>query len=80
MDQNEVEKKLDAADGILTKIKTLLKKHWGILLFLLFCYVVYWAFTQPEPAQPQTIEYIQPVDTVYVWESDVTEEDTALVQ
>ncbi len=67
METNEVEKKLDAADSILTKIKTLLKKHWGILLFLLFSYCVYWAFTQPAPVQEE--QYQEPVQEEQYQES-----------
>jgi len=37
--------KLEQADGFLTKLKTILKKHWGILLFLGFIGGVYWMFT-----------------------------------
>jgi hypothetical protein len=33
--------KLDEADGFLTKLKTLLKKHWGILLICLLGFGVY---------------------------------------
>ena len=82
METNEVEKKLDAADSILTKIKTLLKKHWGILLFLLFSYCVYWAFTQPAPVQEEQVQeeqYQEPVqeeqyntDNTYVSEDTTT--------
>lgn len=64
METNEVVKKLDAADSILTKTKDLLKKHWGILLFLLLSYCVYWAFTQPAPVQEeqyQEEQYQEPV-------------------
>jgi len=33
--------KVDQADSFLTKLKTFLKKHWGILLILLSLYGVY---------------------------------------
>lgn len=33
--------KLDKADGFLTKLKTILKKHWGLLTLLLLGYSVY---------------------------------------
>lgn len=35
------EKNIDKADSILTKLKTLLRKHWGILTLLLLGYGVY---------------------------------------
>ena len=61
MSQNDdnIGKKLDLADSWLTKFGIILKKHWGKLLFLLFCWVVYWAFTQPplpqeEPSKQET--------------------------
>lgn len=39
------EEKLDKADNFLTKIKTLLKKHWGIILILVLLYGVYRFFS-----------------------------------
>jgi len=76
MDINGVEKKLDAADGILTKLKALLKKHWGLLIFILFCWCVYWAFTQPpiiEPIQQEYVpaEYVNS-DSVFYEDEDTT--------
>jgi hypothetical protein len=32
---------IDKADSFLTKLKNLLKKHWGLLLFLLLGYGIY---------------------------------------
>jgi hypothetical protein len=32
---------LDKADGFLTKLKTILKKHWGIMLLLLIGFGIY---------------------------------------
>ena len=54
-DDDQIGRKLDLADSWLTKFGTILKKHWGKLLFLLFCYCVYWAFTQPAPAEESNI-------------------------
>lgn len=45
--QDDNEKKLDKVDSYLTKFGVIMKKHWGKLLFLLFCYCVWWAFNQP---------------------------------
>jgi len=67
--EDKIGKKLDLADSWLTKFGIILKKHWGKLLLLLFCWVVYWAFTQPAPApEPSPIEepYVDEVmDTIY---------------
>lgn len=71
MDTNDVEKKLDVADSVLTKIKVILKKHWGILLFLLFSYCTYWAFTQPAPVQEPVQQYV--VDTLYTGPAEDTD-------
>lgn len=53
-ENDNIGKKLDLADSWLTKFGTILKKHWGKLLFILFCYCVYWVFTQPTEPRPQT--------------------------
>ena len=41
IDLDKSSNQLDKADGFLTKLKTLLKKHWGIMLFLLMSFGVY---------------------------------------
>ncbi len=41
MDLKNAETKVEQADSLLTKLKNLLKKHWGFLLLLLFLYGVY---------------------------------------
>ncbi len=66
---DNIGKKLDLADSWLTKFGIILKKHWGKLLFILFCYCVWWAFNQPvEIKEPQRVEeakYIaKPTDVV----------------
>lgn len=70
-EEDNIGKKLDLADSWLTKFGIILKKHWGKLLFLLFCYCVYWAFTQPLPpeesSQKNSAELYS--DSVY-YESD----------
>jgi len=40
--ESNYEKKLDVADGVLTKLKKLLIKHWGILMIILLSYGIYW--------------------------------------
>lgn len=41
MDLEKGTETLDKADGFLTKLKSLLKKHWGILLILLLGFGIY---------------------------------------
>ena len=60
MDLKNVEKTIDQADSFLTKLKNLLKKHWGILLILLVGYFFYWAFTTDFPED----ELIDPIEEV----------------
>lgn len=45
IDLNNGTEKLEAADGFLTKLKSLLKKHWGLLLLILFVWFIYWSLT-----------------------------------
>jgi len=45
MEIKNAETKLDQADSFLTKLKQLLKKHWGILTIIGIGYFFYWAFT-----------------------------------
>ena len=47
MDLENAENKLKKADSFLTTLTGLLKKHWKLILFLLFCWFIYWAFTLP---------------------------------
>jgi hypothetical protein len=41
MDLDKGTETLNKADGFLTKLKDILKKHWGILLIVLSCYGIY---------------------------------------
>jgi Tfp pilus assembly protein PilO len=45
MEIKNAETKLEQADSFLTKLKDILKKHWGILMILGIAYFFYWAFT-----------------------------------
>jgi len=74
-DTNDISKKLDVADNVLTKLKVILKKHWGILLFILFSYCMYLVFTKSMPAteQEQVQEYV--VDTVYTDDIQYSEKE-----
>lgn len=45
MEIKNAETKLDQADSFLTKLKIILKKHWGILFLIGFGLGVYWIFT-----------------------------------
>ena len=56
-ENDNIGNKLDLADSWLTKFGTILKKNWGKLLFILFCYCVYWVFTQPPVKEPQIQSY-----------------------
>ena len=51
MEIKDAEKTIDQADSFLTKLKTLLKKHWGILLILSIGYFFYWAATTDFPEE-----------------------------
>lgn len=53
MEIKDAEKTIDQADSFLTKLKALLKKHWGILTILLIGYFFYWALTTDLPEEPQ---------------------------
>jgi hypothetical protein len=45
MEIKNAETKLEQADSFLTKLKDILKKHWGILTLLGIAYFFYWVFT-----------------------------------
>ena len=47
IDLEKGQNQLDKADGFLTKLKEVLKKHWGILMILGLGGFMYWAFTLP---------------------------------
>ena len=49
MDIKNAENKLDQADSFLTKLKVILKKHWGIILILALLGLGYWVVTSEEP-------------------------------
>jgi hypothetical protein len=51
MEIKDAEKTIDQADSFLTKLKNLLKKHWGILLILLVGYFIYWSLTTDFPEE-----------------------------
>lgn len=70
MEADKVEKHLNTADNALTKIKQILKKHWGVLLLLLCGYIVYWSFTQPDVVQVPVVYDTVYVDTTYYYEDD----------
>lgn len=63
-------KDVNKLDRLLTSIKNLLKKHWGIILLLLFGAFAYWLFSGDEDA-----EYYD--EDAYTDEyTDETDEDT----
>lgn len=65
MDVQGTENKIKQVDSLLTTLKTVLKKHWGILTIIAICAMGYWIWNLPdEPINDQdpTIHY---ADTVY---------------
>jgi hypothetical protein len=44
---DSIENKIGKVDRILDKTKAVFKKHWGIILFILFCAFMYWAWNLP---------------------------------
>lgn len=57
MEKDSTEDKLDKVDSYLTKFGNIMYKHWGKLLFLGLCWIIYWVFTQPEPVDGQDYLY-----------------------
>lgn len=51
MDIKKAENKLDQADSFLTKLKLILKKHWGIILIISALTMLYFLIT----SEPETI-------------------------
>lgn len=68
IDLEKGSEKLDAADGFLTKLKTLLKKHWGLILLILFVWFVYWALTT-EPTET-TDKPNNTTDTTFIYQKE----------
>ena len=80
----ETEKKVKAIDSLLTTVKSVLKKHWGILIIIGICALGYWIWNLPEDTAvkfPQeqtesttdsTMYSEDSVDTVYYQEEDTT--------
>ena len=69
MEIKDATDKLDQADGFLTKLKTILKKHWGILLLILLGLGIYWIFTtdfeEDDNLKPATVEDIFIIEKLY---------------
>lgn len=51
MEIKDVESRLDQADSFLTKLKLILKKHWGILTLMGIAYFIYWSLTTDLPEE-----------------------------
>ena len=61
MEIKNAENKLEQADSFLTKLKDILKKHWGILTILGIGYFFYWALTadfEDEPIENTPVQTI----------------------
>ena len=42
---DKIDKNLDVVDSVLTKTGKILKKHWFIIILLLFSWFIYWSLT-----------------------------------
>ena len=61
-------------DSFLTRLKTLLRNHWGVLLLILVGFLMYWTFTRVvEPEVERKVNAVP--DTVFV-EQDYDDQDT----
>jgi hypothetical protein len=59
IDLDKGSEQLDKADGFLTKLSKLLKKHWIILLLLALGAGVYYVVTDDTPIDEPTDEYYE---------------------
>jgi len=83
----ETENKVKQVDSLLTTIKSVIKKHWGILIIIGVCFFVYWIWNLPEEeptideqapvyeASDSTMYSADSVDSVYYTEEDTTTTD-----
>jgi len=62
----KIDKSLDVVDSILTKITKIIKKHWLIIMFLLFSGFIYWALTTEYYEDEYYDEYYE--DDAYYYE------------
>ena len=60
MEIKDAETKLEQADSFLTKLKPILKKHWGISIILLIVYLFYLALSGDTKEQ-QALPAPQPI-------------------
>lgn len=68
MEIKDATNKLDQADGFLTKLKTVLKKHWGILLLIGIILGIYLILTgdfEDDNLTPATVEDIFIIEETY---------------
>lgn len=59
----KIDENLDVVDSILTKTSNIIKKHWLLIIFLLFCAIIYWAWNLPDVEYDET--NIEQNDTYY---------------
>lgn len=76
MDIKDAEEKVKQADSFLDTLGKTLWKHKWLLMFLLFSYCVYWAFTQPVEPAKQEAQAMELIDE----DSAYSQEDTAYYQ
>lgn len=84
MDIKSAEKQLKHADSFLTTLTRILKKHWLILLLILFGWFIYWALTDDEIQQEDPFEDVPYMDEPYVidqyYEYDEYAGDSILIE
>ena len=76
-----IDSKMNKVDSILSHLKTIFKKHWGTILILALCGLIYYIWQMPDvpqSAEPeQQAEQYAPVDSLY---SDSTYYDSTATQ
>lgn len=67
---NEVDEKMGLVESILTKTENIIKKHWKLLILIVFAAFIYWAFNLPPVEPPQQQE--QQVQDTLQFNQDTT--------
>jgi len=69
MDFKKLDEQAKAADGFLSTVGTLLKKHWWVLILILLGWLFWWGWNNPEEDTFQEEYY----DTLYQDDYDIIE-------
>jgi hypothetical protein len=77
MDIKKAEEELTQVDSFLTKLKGVLKKHWGIILIILFCAFIYYVWKMPDPVETTINSPNVPTEEVVGTDVDGTENTDA---